>query len=238
MLFIFPYSPCWLFYSVRPTSFLLFPCASVCYNTCVWVQYFLLLVEECGWFIFWLLKSIFFHCFSIFYMVPTCYIYIYCIPFGFNKLFSYSFAEFLLFSPKISVTGCVWLLALQFLLFYSVLPFAYASSFWLLLLRLCSNRCAGTLAVKMKFSIESPLLRLMRLFYQNNNLSSVSFSTFILAVSMRKCLSSAFYTAILNCTCFFCSPGAGVSNISALVHLNQIWFHLDGCAYNYYSILL
>ena len=44
-------------------------------------------------------------------------------------------------------------------------PFAYASSFWLLLLRLCSNRCAEALTVKIKFSIESHLLRLMRLNY-------------------------------------------------------------------------
>ena len=36
-------------------------------------------------------------------------------------------------------------------------PFAYASSFRLLLLRLCSNRCAEALAVNMKLSIESPL---------------------------------------------------------------------------------
>ena len=36
------------------------------------------------------------------------------------------------------------------------------SSFWLLLLRLCSNRRAEAYAVKMKFSIESHLLRLMR----------------------------------------------------------------------------
>ena len=41
--------------------------------------------------------------------------------------------------------------------------FAYASSFRLLLLRLCNNRCAEALVVKLKFSIESPVLRLMRL---------------------------------------------------------------------------
>ena len=40
---------------------------------------------------------------------------------------------------------------------------AYASSFRILLLRLCSNRWAETLAVNMKFSIESPLLGLTRL---------------------------------------------------------------------------
>ena len=39
----------------------------------------------------------------------------------------------------------------------------HVSSFRLLLLRLRSNRCAEALAVKMKFSVESPLLRLMRL---------------------------------------------------------------------------
>ena len=38
-------------------------------------------------------------------------------------------------------------LAWEFLLFSSVLPFAYASSFRLLLLRLCSNRCAEALAL-------------------------------------------------------------------------------------------
>ena len=59
---------------------------------------------------FRLFKSILFcvhlisSCFSISYIVLTCYVYYYCIWFGFNTLFSCSFAGFLLFSPKGSVT--------------------------------------------------------------------------------------------------------------------------------------
>ena len=47
--------------------------------------------------------------------------------------------------------------------FKSILYFAYAYSFRLTLLRPCSNRCAEAFAVNIKFSIESTLLRLMRL---------------------------------------------------------------------------
>ena len=42
---------------------------------------------------------------------------------------------------------------LEFMLFSSVLPFAYASSFRLLLSQLCSNRCAEALVVKQKLSV-------------------------------------------------------------------------------------
>ena len=46
------------------------------------------------------------YAFSISCIVLTCYVYYYCIWYGFNTLFSCFFAGFLLFSPKGSVTGC------------------------------------------------------------------------------------------------------------------------------------
>ena len=72
------------------------------------------------------------------------------------------------------------LLAWEFLLIKSVLHFAFLHFLpgyyyydyvvigvlrpsWLLLLRLCCNRCAEALVVKIKFSIGSPLYQLMRL---------------------------------------------------------------------------
>ena len=46
------------------------------------------------------------------------------------------------------------LLTWEFLLFSSVLPSLYASSFRLLLLRLCNNRCAEALVVKHKSQLD------------------------------------------------------------------------------------
>ena len=46
---------------------------------------------------------------------------------------------------SLGISYGMWLLAWEFLLFSSVLPFADASSFLLLLLRLCSNRCVEAL---------------------------------------------------------------------------------------------
>ena len=63
--------------------------------------------------------------FSNSYIVLTCYIYYYCIWWGFKTLFSCFFAGFLLFSPKGLVTGCDSSLAWEFLLFKSVLHFAF-----------------------------------------------------------------------------------------------------------------
>ena len=42
---------------------------------------------------------------------------------------------------------------MRFFLFSSLLPFAYAASFRLLLLQLGNNRCAEALVVKQKFSV-------------------------------------------------------------------------------------
>ena len=67
-------------------------------------------------------------------------------------LFSGFFAGLLLFSPKGSVTGCDSLLGSFCHSPVYVLLFAYASSFRLLLLRLCNNRCAEALGVYQKFS--------------------------------------------------------------------------------------
>ena len=110
----------------------------------------------------------FHYAFSISYTVLTCYVYYCCIWLGFYPLFSCFFAVFLLFSSKGSVTGCDSSLGSFVIL--TVLPFSHASSFRLLLLRLCNNMCAEALLVKLKFSIESPLVRLMRLnsLYNNN----------------------------------------------------------------------
>ena len=72
---------------------------------------------------------------------------------GCDELFSCFFLRFLLFSLNGSVTGCdhTW----EFLLFLSLFSYCFhASSFWLLLLRLCNNRCAEALVVKQKFSFE------------------------------------------------------------------------------------
>ena len=56
----------------------------------IWSPFYFLLIE--------------FHCaFSISYIVPTCYVYYYCIWLYFNTLFCV-FAGFLLFSPKGFVT--------------------------------------------------------------------------------------------------------------------------------------
>ena len=85
------------------------------------------------------------------YIVLTGYVYYYCILLMFNKPFSCFFAGFLLFSPKGSCSHGMWLLAWEFLLFSSALPLAYASSFRLLLLRLCSNRCAEALVIYTNF---------------------------------------------------------------------------------------
>ena len=101
---------------------------------------------EGGWFLIFDCSSPFcfllielHYAFSISNIVLTYYVYYYyCIWLCFNSLFSCSFAGFLLFLSRVS-------------------------SFRLLLLQLCNNRCVDALAVELKFSIESPLLRLMRL---------------------------------------------------------------------------
>ena len=107
---------------------------------------------------FRLFKSILFlfieihYAFSISYNVLTCNVYYYCIWYGFITLFSCFFRRiFTVLSQGIS--HGMWLLAWEFLLFSSVLPFTYASSFRLLLLQLCNNRCAEALVVKQKFSV-------------------------------------------------------------------------------------
>ena len=69
---------------------------------------------ECGWFLifdclspFYFLLIEFHYAFSISYIVQTCYVYdSYCIWFNFNTHFSCFLAGLLLFSPKVSVTGC------------------------------------------------------------------------------------------------------------------------------------
>ena len=68
---------------------------------------------EGGWFFIFDCSSLFcfllieFHCFfSISYIVLACYVYYYCILFGFNTLFFCFFAGFLLFSSKGSVKAC------------------------------------------------------------------------------------------------------------------------------------
>ena len=81
--------------------------------------------------------------FLIFYIVLTSYVYYYCIWLCFNTLFLHRIFTVL----SKGIRHGTWLLAWEFLLFFSVLHFAYASSFRLLLLRLCSNRCAEALVV-------------------------------------------------------------------------------------------
>ena len=82
---------------------------------------------------------------------------------GSDTLFSCFFAVFRLFSHKGSVTGCDSSLG-SFCYSRMIFHFeVHASSERLLLLRLCNNGCAEALIVTLKFSFESPLLRLMRL---------------------------------------------------------------------------
>ena len=86
---------------------------------------------DCGWFFIFDYSSPFFlvieirYTLSISYIVLTCYVYYYCIWFGFNTLFSCFFARVLLFSRNVSVMHGMWLLASEFLLIKSVLHFAF-----------------------------------------------------------------------------------------------------------------
>ena len=84
--------------------------------------------------------------FFLSHIVLTCYVYCYCMWLDFNTLFSCFFAGFLLFSPKGSVTGCDS--SLGSFCYSLVTSFrVHASSFRLLLLRLCGNRCAEALVI-------------------------------------------------------------------------------------------
>ena len=127
-----------------------------------------------GWMIFhfrlfnfFFVNSISLCVFSICYIVLTCYVYYYCIWLSFNTLFSCFLALFLLFSPKGSVTGR-----------YSMLgSFCYSPVYFVSLMHLHSGYyyydyvvIVCKFYVKMKFSIESHLLRLMRL---NHRVDSV-----------------------------------------------------------------
>ena len=137
---------------------------------------FWFLIFDCSSLFFLLIE--FHYAFSISYIELTCSVYYHCIWLGFNTLFSCFFPGFTVLSQGIS--HGIWLLAWEFLLFSSVLLmnlysldysyeslFTYESSYEslsrLLLWRLCSNGCAVALAVIMNFSVESPLLLLIRL---------------------------------------------------------------------------
>ena len=120
---------------------------------CVYLRY------KGGWIIFhfsivlfYFLLSEFNFTFSI-SKVLTFHVYYYCIWLGYFKLFSCLFAGCFQFSPKGSVKGVTSRLEWEFLLYFNVTSFRFhASSFPLLLLRLCNGGCAEAFVVKEKKS--------------------------------------------------------------------------------------
>ena len=112
-----------------------------------WIIFNFAIVQAHFVFVNWILLW-----FSSCYIVLTCYVYYYSIWF---------FSGFLLFSPYRDQSRDVTpRLEICVILQCTLFP-VHPSSFRLKLLRLCNNSCAEALVVKLKFSIESPLLRLL-----------------------------------------------------------------------------
>ena len=101
------------------------------------------------WFSLLFFHFMFFFIWFFFHLIfSTCYVYCYyCIWFSYNTLFSCFFAGFYCSLPSDQSLDVTLRLGVFVILLFTVLPFGYGSAFWLLLLRLCSNRCAEALVV-------------------------------------------------------------------------------------------